>query len=79
MSGSGDPVLEGRTCGDCRWSDPNVLDENPHEPSLDRLVLLCRRFPPQPLGFDEDGVGAQLWPQVMDVDWCGEWAPKVTS
>lgn len=69
-----DPVIEDHLCGSCRWSDPNVLDDGGGSTDEERLVLLCRRYPPVPLGFDDDGVANQYWPQVADVDWCGEWA-----
>jgi hypothetical protein len=49
-------------CGACRFYLPNK-DSNPKDPTG-----LCRRYPPTVM----DSTGDFVWPNVSDLDWCGE-------
>lgn len=54
-----------RSCSTCTFMSIEVGDDA--EPRMD-----CRRFPP--IVTDDDGEGlVNVWPQVRDEDWCGEW------
>jgi hypothetical protein len=52
-------------CGACRYYLANK-DSNPKDPTG-----LCRRYPPH-AGGETDST----WPEVSDLDWCGEYAAR---
>lgn len=53
------------SCLTCRHSEPAELSE---------LTLECRRYPPTILPGPE-GEPVMAFPQVIEGDYCGEWAP----
>lgn len=58
------PTGAAERCGACRYYLQNK-DSNPKDP-----VGLCRRYPPHA----GDGASDSTWPDVSDLDWCGEFA-----
>lgn len=58
------PTGAAERCGACRFYLQNK-DSNPKDP-----VGLCRRYPPHA----GDGASDSTWPDVSDLDWCGEFA-----
>lgn len=38
----------------------------------------CKRYPPTPVGLDEDNSVAYCDPMVDKTDWCGEFQPEET-
>lgn len=60
-------------CGECRFADPNVFDDD-SEGNGPVLGMLCRRYPPSIFWDGEQA--AQTSPSVESTDWCGEHQPR---
>ena len=60
-------------CGTCKYFEPGVKD-----PSV--LVLpKCLRYPPQVYWDHDLGILRCEFPNVVESEWCGEWALKPSN
>ena len=54
-----------QTCASCRYAEPVAYEDD--------LVVQCRRYPPSLVGNGSMDTAGQVWPQVAQQDWCGEY------
>lgn len=68
------------SCSNCRFARTPADEEREIDDGISMEQLFCCRYAPRPTSAAEDG-GADdaQWPRVEDWDWCGEFAPEVSS
>jgi hypothetical protein len=69
----GAPIsLPKERCETCRY-----YRLSPEEYGADGMGICCAH-PPQPIKFDDEGIGEVTWqwPAVLVEDWCGEYRAK---
>lgn len=64
---------EDRRCVNCRFCNIFV-----RKSSVDgeTRILECRRHAPRMFSGSGEGWSGQLFPEMSDEDWCGEWQEK---
>lgn len=65
------PRLE-QSCGNCFYVV--LFDKEITQEGVD--LLECHRHAPNPAIGTEGSSFQAYWPDVDEVDWCGEWAPQ---